>query len=202
MSNISKCEMSKYDVLSMIIDTLPLKILEYKQWLIKSIMKIRDPDNFYSILVLLNKNTYFGYYNILFSYNLENALLEENTGDCVLILTNLIFPETIENEKLERDKREEFKKLFDLEKLAMNYFLEKVVYGYEITFENLNRLRCELGIKIDFIKNITIKDKTYDIIEVLRHSNKGFFKNIKTEILEDMKTELQIVEKFCDVINM
>ena len=132
MSNISKCEMSKYDVLSMIIDTLQLKILEYKQWLIKSIMKIRDPDNFYSILVLLNKNTYFGYYNILFSYNLENALLEENTGDCVLILTNLIFPETIENEKLERDKREEFKKLFDLEKLAMNYFLEKVVYGYEI----------------------------------------------------------------------
>lgn len=202
MSNISKCEMSKYDVLSMIIDTLPPKILEYKQWLIKSIMKIRDPDNFYSILVLLNKNTYFGYYNILFSYNLENALLEENTGDCVLILTNLIFPETIENEKLERNKREEFKKLFDLEKLAMNYFLEKVVYGYEITFENLNKLRCELDIKIDFIKNITIKDKTYDIIEVLRHSNKGFFKNIKTEILEDMKTELQIVEKFCDVINM
>ena len=183
---------NKLKLINFILDTykntLYNIIYEKKNKLSKLIYKLTN-DEFYNIIIHLNRKSYIGYYSLHISNDLKQCLLQDDYNGAVTVLKNPKIDEIMTNQKLPIHFINTIKKLIIMEKMAYNFLLEKVILNTKLTIshDELNKCKKDINIYYGLDKKYFERHKTkiaitkygedviYDINDLIYRC----FKNIK-----------------------
>ena len=125
------------------------KLYDTKEWIIKPMMKL-DNEDFYKILVIINKEFFINQVSEIYMKDIYMSLEEGNLKKFVSSLLNfeLIDPE--------------LEDVIEKECITLNYMLEKSILNnsVKLNFETLSNLRNKIHKKSIF----EYKDKKYNIL--------------------------------------
>jgi hypothetical protein len=124
----------------------------------------KNTDLFYKNLVYMNLHSYIGNFPIYYQKKLIESVFNKNNEETKKILNNCFSPEFDDNQYLNLEEKNEIYKLIEIEKLAINLYIQNKILNGKYSYDKKFYLECfkqclnnELSKPTDFInKNIYV----------------------------------------------
>jgi hypothetical protein len=141
------------------------------QWMtniwIKNYDKIKEnPETYYMILTLLNRNTKSGKFAILYNNMVRNIVEKRKDKDLVKLFLNPEYPEIFDNKFLSANEQESLVSVLKKEMLALNLLMKKLENSKTIELVPSSLYNeCYLQISLLYEKDIDLEIMKYTSFE-------------------------------------